>query len=283
MSALQNQILSLANPDVTTGQIASALGCNISTVMRCLKRHGIAVKQRSDAGSTMKGSLTERILSLADGVATSEEIARQLGCSAKHVQTLLRERNAPILTQGARKGDLNHDYKGGRRVDLDGYVLVSTGMDHPHARHVVNRNYKLIYEHRLVLERHLGRHLLPTETVDHIDGLHLHNAPLNLRAFDSNADHLRATITGQIPAWSEEGLARMKTTHAQRADLERIDTYGQRKKRGVIRLQQILRAALQLGINSPFLLGTLHHLKKAQIDYSSPTTIERALAALSTE
>jgi AraC-like DNA-binding protein len=283
MNDLQSQILALAKPDVTTGQIAATLNCNRSTVARCLKRHGIVIKQRSDVGTTMKGSLTNQILALADGIATSEEIARQVGCSAKHVQTLLRANNASTLPQGGRKGELNHGFVGGRRVDLDGYILVSTDPSHPHARPVANRNYKLIYEHRLVLECHLGRYLLPTETVDHIDGLHLHNAPLNLRAFDSNADHLRATITGQIPEWSTEGLAKMQIAPAQRAGLERIDTYGQRKKRGVVRLQQILRAALQLGIDSPFLLGTLHHLAKAQIDYSSPTMIERALVALSTE
>lgn len=280
MSDLQQQILALANPDVTTGQIASALNCNRSTVLRCLRRHGIVVKQRSDLGKPKPGSLTAQILSLADGTTTSEEIAKQVGCSAKHVQTTLHAHNAATLPRGGRKGELNHGFVGGRRVDMDGYVVVSTDPSHPHARAVANRNYKLIYEHRLVLERHLGRYLLPTETVDHIDGLHLHNDPSNLRVFDSNADHLRATITGQIPKWSAEGWAKMQVTPAQRANLARVDSYGQRKKRGDVRLRQILLAALRLGIDSPFLSGTLHHLEKAGIDYSSPTTIERALAAL---
>ncbi|MEB0281443.1 HNH endonuclease [Sphingomonas sp. 10B4] len=137
-----------------------------------------------------------------------------------------------------------------------------------------------MFEHRLVMERELGRPLQPLEVVDHIDGLHLHNAPSNLRLFATNADHLRATISGQIPQWSEDGLARMRTAHHQRAGLERIDSYGQRKKRGEIRLLQILRAACEFGIDSPFLLGTHHHLERARIDYSSPTMIEQALRLL---
>ena len=60
----------------------------------------------------------------------------------------------------------------------------------------------------------------------------------------------------------------------------RIDMYRQRKERGEIRLRQILLAALSLGIDSPYLLGTHHHLQKAGIDHSSRSNLERALADL---
>lgn len=153
--------------------------------------------------------------------------------------------------------------------------LESLIVGHPYARAT-----GAILEHRLVLEMHLGRYLLPSEVVDHIDGLHLHNDPSNLRVFESNRDHLRATILGQRPNWSVEGFAKMQIPSPIRPMYPRVDSYRLRKKRGDVRLLQILRAASQLGIDSPHLLGTHHHLEQAQIDYSSPTMIERALAGL---
>lgn len=215
------------------------------------------------------------ILQLADGARTSAEIAGALGCSDKHVQNTLRTHNAERLSRGARQGELNHSYRAGRIVDLDGYALVAAPSDHPQAR-----SSGLMFEHRLVVERKIGRYLLPTEVVDHIDGLQLHNDPSNLRVFPSNRDHLRATISGHRPSWSEEGFAKMQIPSHLRPMYPRVDSYRQSRERGDVRLRQILLAASRLGIDSPHLLGTHHHLERTQIDCSSPTKIERALAEL---
>lgn len=58
----------------------------------------------------------------------------------------------------------NHPcWKGGRRVDRDGYIRVYTP-DHPWPR---RGGYVL--EHVLRMELHIGRRLLPGECVHHID------------------------------------------------------------------------------------------------------------------
>lgn len=279
MTDLEQSILSLIDRGLRAKQIAEHLSCSTSTVYRCAAQHGADLKTRKKP--KQKNNLTERIRHLSDGVATAAQIAAELGCSEKYVQNIQRTHGMCRLRRGARNGELNSAYVGGRRVDHDGYVLVSVGVDHPYARHLDAKGYKVMYEHRLVVERNLGRHLLPSEIVDHVDGLHLHNHPSNLRLFQSNADHLKRTISGQRPEWSADGFSRMKTPPAQRVNLERIDTYRQRKRCGDVRLQQILLAAFSLGIDSPFLLGTLHHLDKAGIDYSSRQKIERALVDLS--
>jgi hypothetical protein len=138
----------------------------------------------------------------------------------------------------------------------------------------------LIYEHRLVLEQTLGRYLLPEEVVDHIDGLTLHNAPENLRLFSSNAAHLSATKAGCAPKLSTAGSRNTGIRTDLGKAIERVDMHATRRKRGDVRLRQILLAALSLGTDSPFLLGTTHHTKKAGIDMSDRSTIERALAGL---
>jgi hypothetical protein len=138
-----------------------------------------------------------------------------------------------------------------------------------------------MYEHRLVLETKLGRYLTDREVVDHVDGLHLHNDPSNLRLFDSNAAHLKATITGQIPKWSEAGFANMQIAKNPSSLISQVDTYGQMKKNGDARLRQILLCLLTLGKDSPFLSGSSHHLEKAGIFDLSHSNLERVLVSLS--
>lgn len=59
------------------------------------------------------------------------------------------------------------------RITEDGYVEV---------RH----NGRFVKEHRLVMEQKLGRPLLPTETVHHIDGVHQNNDESNLQLRSGN-------------------------------------------------------------------------------------------------
>lgn len=222
-----------------------------------------------------------KIAALCDGETSSKEIAAYLGESAKYVQHTMKRWNLPRIKQGGATGKANGNYKHGRRIDRDGYALLTAPEDHPYARKRANRPSGLIYEHRLVMENHLGRYILPTETVDHIDGLRLHNAPSNLRLFSSNAEHLKKTTTGRIPAWSAEGLENMRKANRCGLVGQRVHTYEKMKKSGDARLREILLAALQLGADSPFLLGTSHHLEKAGISDLSRSNLILELEKLS--
>jgi hypothetical protein len=222
---------------------------------------------------------TRQITRLADGVRSSREIAEQLGISPRYVRRVMSALDLPQLYRGAQPRERNHQFLTGRRVDLNGYVLVTAPTDHPTARLRKGRNSGLIYEHRLVMEQTLGRYLTRAEVPDHIDGLTLHNEPSNLRLFPNNSAHLHQTLRGKRPKWSADGLDSMKA-HRLGEGGPPVDIYRLRKVRGEIRLQQILLAALSLGIDSPYLLGTHHHLTKAEIDWRSRPTIERALADL---
>lgn len=215
------------------------------------------------------------IRSLCDGTRTSREIAQAVGCTEKYVQKQMAKHDLPRLPRGARRGRLNHGWIGGRHVDLDGYALVAAPVDHPNARLIGS-----IYEHRLVVEHKEGRYLRPEEVVDHIDGLHLHNCPSNLRVFPDNATHLRETTSGRVPEWSEAGIAAQQIAPRQRKGRQRVDIYRARKARGDVRLRQVLLAWLQFEQGSPHLLGTRHLLEQAQIDPSCRSSLERAWADL---
>lgn len=224
---------------------------------------------------------TLRIIALSDEQTSSPEIAELVGVSAGYIRKLRKRLGLPRPACGARNGEKNHQFVSGRRIDPDGYVLVTAPKDHPYARNRTNRDTKLIFEHRLVLEKTLGRYLLPEEIVDHIDGLTLHNSPENLRIFSSNGEHLRETTSGQKHLICASGRKNISVWGDHGEVTQRYDTYRLRRGSGDVRLQQILLAALSLGIDSPYLLGTHYFLAKAGIDPSSRSNLELALADVS--
>ncbi len=81
------------------------------------------------------------------------------------------------------KGDASSRWKGGRSKRASGYVYLYAP-DHPNA---VATRYVL--EHRLVMEAHLGRVLLPSEHVHHINGIKDDNRVENLELYETGSRH----------------------------------------------------------------------------------------------
>ena len=88
-----------------------------------------------------------------------------------------------------RHGAKNPRWKGGRRTRKDGYVLVYAP-GHPYACK------DFVLEHRLVMERHLGRYLKPEELVHHKNENKSDNRLENLELTDS-VEHARHHFTGR--------------------------------------------------------------------------------------
>jgi len=218
---------------------------------------------------------TQIIIQMADGKTSSGEIAKKIGLTPRYVRKVMKQKNLPQLPSGPPRGESNPAWKGGRCIDHDGYANIPAPKNHPYARQTGR-----IPEHRFVMEQTLGRYLQPQEVVDHIDGLTLHNDPQNLRVFESNATHLKATSTGKRN-WTKDGHQNI----GKRSDLgttyQPVDSYRQRKKSGDVRLRQVLLAWLSLDKDSPHLSGTRHLLEKAGIDPDQDSSLKHALDSLS--
>ena len=82
------------------------------------------------------------------------------------------------------KLELNPNWKNGRANHSLKYILVRC----PNHPFIDGRGY--IFEHRLVMEKHLGRYLTEEEVIHHIDGNPKNNDISNLMLFASHSEHL---------------------------------------------------------------------------------------------
>jgi hypothetical protein len=76
------------------------------------------------------------------------------------------------------------NWKGGKFI-RENYVFILSP-NHPYKN---KQGY--VREHRLVMEAHLGRTLLPTEVVHHINGITTDNRIENLMLFNNLREHIR--------------------------------------------------------------------------------------------
>lgn len=192
-----DQIREWTEQGQTTREIAERLGCSDTLVAQLMRRQGIPRRPTGKRGPDRQprpSRLDEHIEQIREWTAQGwrlGRIAEALGCSKQTVCNAMRKHGIDRHPQYSCPGEHNPAWKGGRYFDDDGYVLVYAP-GHPYAT-----KSGRVREHRLVMEQQLGRYLLPTEVVDHIDGNRQNNDPSNLRVFAQNSEHLRATLTGR--------------------------------------------------------------------------------------
>jgi hypothetical protein len=97
----------------------------------------------------------------------------------KYVRTEEHQRNNSAAYP---RGERHPLWKGGKRIGPKGYIYLLAN-DHPFA----NKGY--VFEHRLVMEKHLGRYLQPEEVVHHIDEDITNNTLNNLQLFKNGGAH----------------------------------------------------------------------------------------------
>lgn len=84
-------------------------------------------------------------------------------------------------------GENSSNWKGGKRIDKNGYIYLLVGKDH----HLADQ-YGYALEHRVVAEEKIGRRLKDEEVVHHINGDRHDNRSENLKVFPDSASHLHS-------------------------------------------------------------------------------------------
>lgn len=146
------------------------------------------------------------VLQMEKDGAYLAEIARAIGVRrSRNVEKFLRRNGVTREFPTTQRGEKSHQWKGGVVINKDGYrEILSRG--HPHA----HKHTFYVLEHRLVMEKMIGRYLHPSEVVHHKDGNKLNNSPENLQLFSENSEHLKVDLKGRCPKWSEDGKERIR-------------------------------------------------------------------------
>jgi transposase-like protein len=140
--------------------LAAELGCAEKTLRRAIRRAGYTRSDTAHRPKTMTSEVIERVLELYEAGVTHEEISRRLGISRFSIHLALKKLNKP------------RRYK--TWVNSDGYHYMTIPVGHPlyeafKAMRGKENNINITV-HRFVMAEHLGRALMPWETVHHIDG-----------------------------------------------------------------------------------------------------------------
>lgn len=88
------------------------------------------------------------------------------------------------IEKGLAKGSNNPNWKGGMMIRNDGYIYRYCP-NHPFG----NKSSNYMMEHRLVMEKHLGRYLKLEESIHHLDYDKSNNNIDNLHLFFSEKEH----------------------------------------------------------------------------------------------
>ena len=198
--------------------LSKLVGLSPQTIGRRLTAMGVQLRGMAKSEQTRRKLSAAKRLDLPEDRLrelhaqrmSCREMAEVFGCQEEAIRMRLIELGLERLPAKARP-EKNYFWQGGYSVDEEGYILEKRP-DHPQA---TTGGY--VRQHRLVMEKMLGRYLTPQEVVDHKNRDTSDNDPGNLELYPSNAAHLAATLTGvKLPREERERLKREAVLRARR-------------------------------------------------------------------
>ena len=136
-----------------------------------------AQRCRSCAGKIRKIPSNCTMKGKHHSIATKEKIRKTR--KNKYPSIITKEKMSE-----AHKGPKHFNWKGGKIKTLDGYILIKK-WEHPFC----NKN-GYVYEHRLAIEKQIGRYLKSEEFCHHVNEIKNDNRIKNLMLFKNGGYHL---------------------------------------------------------------------------------------------
>ena len=172
------EILEAYNAGELSGSIAKRYGKTGATIREIARKGGALIYGKGNRDRVFTQPEIDTMKSMWRNGESQHQIAITLGTTSATISSILRMQVGMLSKRHASRGR-HGNWKGGRRVNGDGYVLIL--VEPTDLLAAMSNRGGYVLEHRLVMARKLGRPLLPTETVHHIDGNTKNNAPDNLQ------------------------------------------------------------------------------------------------------
>ena len=184
--------------------IAAQLHCCERTVWDICEKHHIKSPFRRD------WPVEDMRRWIEDDGQSQHWVARKLKAPVQSVHNVCKRHK--IKTAPPPSGPDSSDWRGGQSIRR-GYMRVYCPY-HPTASYC--KPY--VWEHRLVMEKHLGRYLKPGEVVHHKNRNKLDNRIENLTLYQSNSEHLRDELTGKTPKRGPAWIENVRAGHRKRGE-----------------------------------------------------------------
>lgn len=200
------QIRTLFQELKSTRLVADKMQLSPATIRHSLKQAGVPTPRQGRRHNPYSACdrNSELVLKMCAEGSNLNEMAAAVGTKGAEVKKFLRRQGVTKEFEKATCGEKHYAWKG-RLIDKDGYVLIHQ-KGHPNAR----KHTHYLFEHRLVMEKALGRLLGPSEVIHHRNGVKHDNRLENLQLFASNGEHLAVDLKGRCPKWSQEGKERIQ-------------------------------------------------------------------------